>query len=235
MTAAAVTGATPTPITRAWSLGRVSGAGGLLFVLMLIVDNVIRAGAPDFGASGTALTAYIQDHGFAWMLPVALFPFGMVGLFAFVTGISSLAREDERSRWWAQAGALGVAAIAALFAVVNLIEAAMVATVHQVAPSPDIVTALWAVDGSAFGLNLAAIGVALLALSRAARASGLIPRWLAGLAVPGAACLFVASVFAIGIAEGAAWLFVGLVGFLVWALFVLVSGVSLVRRGAVAR
>jgi hypothetical protein len=227
---AAVTGATRTPRTKGWPLGRVSGAGGLLFVLLLLVDNVIRAGAPAFGASGGLVTAYIQDHRFAMMLPIALFPLGMVGLFAFATGMWSLAREDERALWWAQAGVLAVAAIAALFALVNLVEAAMVASAPQLASSPAIVAALWAVDGAAFGLNLASIGIALLSLSRAARTRGLIPGWLAALALPGAGCLLLASVFATGIAEGAAWLFVGLVGFLVWALFVLVSGVALARR-----
>src|SRR5690242_17184394 len=143
MTAAAVTGATRTPTTHAWPLSRVSGAGGLLFVLTLIVDNVIRAGAPAFGASGSEVAAYIQDHRFAWMLPIALFPFGMVGLFSFVTGVLSLAQEDERSRWWARAGAFAAATIAALFAVVTLVEAAMVASVHQLVSAPAVVTGLW--------------------------------------------------------------------------------------------
>jgi hypothetical protein len=40
----------------------------------------------------------------------------------------------------------------------------------------------------------------------------------------------VASLFAIAIAEGSGWLFVGVVGFLVWALFLLTTGLALVRR-----
>lgn len=35
---------------------------------------------------------------------------------------------------------------------------------------------------------------------------------------------------AIAIAEGAAWLFLGLVGFVVWALFVLMTSLALTRR-----
>jgi hypothetical protein len=209
---------------------RLAGAGGLLFVLLLVVDNAIRAGAPQFGDSGAPLTAYVEAHRTAMIVPIAVFPLGMIGLFAFVTGVWSAAGSDVTAQWWAHLGTLAVVAIAGLFSVVNLVEGAMVAAVHDLAPSPAVVTALWAMDGAAFGLNLAAIGVALFALSRSARASDLIPAWIAHLAVPGAACLLLASVFAVEIAAGAAWLFVGLVGFLVWALFVLMTSVSLARR-----
>ncbi|WP_331526789.1 hypothetical protein [Nocardioides sp.] len=211
-------------------LGRISGGGGLLFVLLLVVDNAIRAGAPHFGASGASVTAYAEGHRTAMVVPIALFPLGLIGLFAFTAGVVSATRADRNARWWAQLGTLSVVTIAALFSVVNLVEAALVADLHDLASAPEVASAMWAMDGAAFGLNLAAIAVALLGLSRAARANGLVPAWLAGLALPGAACLLVASVFAVPIAEGAAWLFVGLAGFLVWALFVLITGVALARR-----
>jgi hypothetical protein len=150
-------------------------------------------------------------------------------LFSFVAGVRRAAR-DEPSRWWADLGTLAVVTIAALFAVVNLVEAAMVAAARTIASSPAVVAALWGLDGAAFGLNLAAIGVALLGLSRAARGSGLIPAWLGVAAIPGAACLLVAAMLAVAVAEGSAWMFLGLAGFLVWALFVLASGVALARR-----
>jgi hypothetical protein len=211
-------------------LMRVSGVGGLMFVLLLVVDNAVRSGAPRFGVSGETVTAYVEGHRVAMTAPIVLFPLGLVGLFTFVTGLSSVSRNNSESRWWAQVGTMAAVTIAALFSVVNLVEAALVADVHALATSPAVVSALWAVDGAAFGLNLAAIGLALLALSRAARAAGLVPRWLAVLAVPGAASLWMASLFAIAIAEGSGWLFVGVAGFLVWAVFVLVTGLAFTRR-----
>ncbi|HET9840593.1 MAG TPA: hypothetical protein VFQ01_01185 [Nocardioides sp.] len=211
-------------------LERISAAGGVVFVLLLVVDNLVRAGAPRFGVSGETVTAYVEGHRTAMAVPIVLFPLGLLGLFTFVTGVWSASRDNPVSRWWAQLGTLAAVTIAALFSVVNLVEAALVADAHRLAPSPAVVSALWAVDGAAFGLNLAAIGLALLALSRAARAGGLGPRWLSVLAVPGAACLWAASLFAIAIAEGAAWLFLGLAGFLVWALFVLMTSLALTRR-----
>jgi hypothetical protein len=210
-------------------LGRWSGIGGLTFVLTLLVDTAIRSGAPQFGASGSTLMAYVEAHRTAMTVPIALFPLGLVGLFSFLAGLRSAARHDPRSQWWVDLGSLAVVTIAALFAGINLVEAAMVAAVHEQAASPAVMTALWAMDGGAFGLNLAAIGVALLGLAHAARATGLVPAWLAVVALPGAACLLLASVFAVAIDEGAAWLFLALAGFLVWALFVLVAAVAMVR------
>jgi hypothetical protein len=234
MTTAAREATTTTAEGQAARAGRhlewVSAAGGLLFVLLLVVDNLVRSGAPRFGASGQTVAAYVEGHRTAMTLPIVLFPLGLLGLFTFVTGLWSTSHTSPEARWWAQLGTLAAVTIAALFSVVNLVEAALVADAHALSSAPAVVSALWAVDGAAFGLNLAAIGLALLALSRAARSAGLVPRWLAMLAVPGAACLWVASLFAIAIAEGSGWLFVGVVGFLVWALFLLTTGLALVRR-----
>src|SRR5690625_2756625 len=76
----------------------VAGAGGLVFFGLLVVDNLIRSRAPGFGASGTVVAGYLHDHRTAMVVPIALFPFGMVGLFAFISGLWS--RSGAESRGW---------------------------------------------------------------------------------------------------------------------------------------
>jgi len=83
--------------------------------------------------------------------------------------------------------------------------------------------------GAAFGLDMAAIAVALVGLSRAAAEMRLIPSWLALTAWPGAACLLTASVFTVALVNGGPWVAVGTVGFVVWLVFVIIASISLLR------
>ena len=160
-------------------------------------------------------------------MPLGLFPAGLT-LFLFAAGLWARARREE-SRWWASAGLLGAATIAALFAIVNITEIVLTAKAAQLASSPAVVQALWTLRAAAFGLDLAAIAVALIGLSRAAAAMRLIPSWLALAAWPGAACLLTAAVFTVALADGGPWLAPALAGFIVWVVFVITASVSLLR------
>ena len=100
----------------------------------------------------------------------------------------------------------------------------------QLAASPAVVQALWAVHAAAFGLDLAAIAVALIGLSYAAASVRLIPAWLTVAAWPGAACLLTAAVFTVALANGGPWGAVGLAGFIIWLVFVITASVSLLRN-----
>jgi hypothetical protein len=211
---------------RAPAVERLAGAGGLVFVALLIVQNVVRSSGPSFTASPADVTTYFADHRAAALAPLALFPFGMVAIVCFAAGIWTRTREAA-GRFWAHVGVLGVAALAGLFSLVNIIEIAIAADGGRLAGSPQVVNALWGVHSAAFGLNLTAIAVALVGLSRAARSSGLIPRALAIVAPVGATCLFIAAVFTVGIAEGARWLYLGYIGFIVWGVFVVTAGAAL--------
>jgi hypothetical protein len=134
----------------------------------------------------------------------------------------------EQTRWWAEAGALATATIAALFGVVTTTEIVLTAKAGSLATSPAVVQALWAMQGAAFGLDMAAIAVALIGLGQAA-AMRLIPSWLTLAAWPGAACLLTASAFTVALVNGGPWLAVGTVGFVVWLAFVIIASISLLR------
>jgi len=214
------------------ALARVSAAGALVFVALLVAQNIIRAAEPGFDATSSSVTNYFLEHRAAVLVPLCLFPLGMASLLVFVAGLRALARAG-RARFWTDLGMLAVLVIAALFAIVNIAEIAIAVVVRET-PSSQSVTALWAVHGAAFGLNLAAIAIALVALSRAARSIDVVPGWIPALALAGGACLFAAAVGTVSIAEGGPMLYVGLVGFMVWALFLVVCGIGLWRRVAAA-
>ena len=207
--------------------GRLAGAAGLIFAATLVADNLIRASAPGQGASPAQVTDYFLHHRAAALVPLGLNTFGITVL-VFVAALWAMAK-TEHTRWWAGVGALGTAFIAAMFGVVTVTEIVLTAKAGSLAASPAVVQALWAMHGAAFGLDMAAIAVALVGLSRAAAAMRLIPSWLALAAWPGAACLFTASVFTVALVNGGPWVAVGTVGFVVWLAFVIIASISLLR------
>ncbi|HEY2316287.1 MAG TPA: hypothetical protein VGH96_21955 [Streptosporangiaceae bacterium] len=214
---------------QAVTLDRLAGTGGLAFAATLVIQNILRAKAPGFDAAPGQVTAYFLTHRAAALVPLGLFPAGLLALFLFVAGLWSRASQGS-SPWWASLGALGAATVAALFAVVNITEIVLTAKAGRLASSPAVIQALWTLHAAAFGLDLAAIAVALIGLSRAAASMSLIPAWIAVAALPGAACLLTAAAFTVALANGGPWLAVGLAGFIVWLVFVVAASVALLRR-----
>jgi hypothetical protein len=205
-----------------------AGVGGMVFVATLVVQNVLRSKAPGFGAAPAPVAAYFAHNRAAVLIPLGLFPLGMVALTAFVAGVWTVTDPDHKQ--WAHLGALGATAIMALFAVVNISEIALAAKASALAASPAVVQALWAIHAGAFGLDLAAIAVTLIGLSRAARSSRLIGPWAAAAALPGAACFLIAATFTVALANGGPWIAVGLIGFIAWLIFVIDASINLLRH-----
>jgi hypothetical protein len=208
--------------------GRLAGAAGLIFAASLVADNLIRAFGPGQGASPAQVTDYFLHHRVAALVPLGLFAAAVPSFFPFIAAFWARAKTHQ-TRWWAGTGALGAAFIAAMFGVLTITEIVLTAKAGYLAASPAVVQALWAMHGAAFGLDLAAIAVTLIGLSRAAAEMRLIPSWLALATWPGAACLLVASVFTVALVNGGPWIAVGLVGFVVWLLFVIIASISLLR------
>ncbi|HEX3426695.1 MAG TPA: hypothetical protein VHT30_11225, partial [Acidimicrobiales bacterium] len=145
----------------------VGAAGGLVFAATLVAQNIIRASEPSFASGPAKVTSYFLHHRVAALVPLGLFPIGMLAFLVFVAVIWTNAQGRE-GRFWANVGALGATSISALFALVNVTEIVLTAKAASLGASRDIVQALWAVHAAAFGLDLAAIAVALVGLSAAA-------------------------------------------------------------------
>lgn len=225
------TGAGPDagPAAPKW-LGRAAGAGGLAFVALLVVQNALRASEPGVDAAPAKVVAFFTDDRAKAVIPLGLFPLGMVALTAFVAGVWLRAESGERAgAWWARIGVLGTAIVAALFAAVNVTDLVLVARPGGAGPSNSFVRVLWTLHSAAFALNFAAVGTALLGLGMAAVASGLAPRWVAWTSGIGATLLVVPAVFAVAIVDGGPWSGVAIAGFALWVVFVVVTSARLWR------
>ena len=88
---------------------------------------------------------------------------------------------------------------------------------------------------AAFALALPALGTTLIGAAMAAHASGLTPAWQRLLGLAGGGVLIVAGAANLAIADGSSLLFVGMPGCLAWLVWLLVTGVRLVRAGTIER
>jgi hypothetical protein len=212
-------------------LGRVAGTGGLAFVVLLVVQNALRSSEPGADAAPAKVVQFFTDDRAKAVIPLGLFPLGMLALSAFVAGVWLRAESSQRTgAWWARVGVLGAAMVAALFALVNVTDLVLVARPGGAGLSHALVRVLWTLHNAAFALNLAAIGTALVGLGMAAVACGLAPRWVAWTSGIGAALLVVPAVFAVAIVNGGPWTGVAIGGFVLWVVFVVVTSIGLWRR-----
>jgi hypothetical protein len=100
-----------------------------------------------------------------------------------------------------------------------LISRAEELSLEMVGVLTDVTTAL-------FVMNWVVLAITVWALSRAAWALGLIPRWLERLTVVGAVALSLGSMASIAALRGTlAPMAVGLLGWAIWVLFLVVVGV----------
>lgn len=216
------------PVRRLAPAGMVGGIGGLLFVVTVVVQNVVRAGnLPANDASTAKIVAYYAGHLGTTELLAALYPVGAIGLACFLGAL--LSRLPGAVRAPALAGGFGATGIIAMFTMTVATDVALAEYVHRGAPGTAEVSALWVLHNAVFAVLLVSIGVALAGLSAAAAAAGVVANAWKGIGLLGGIALAVAGACAPAIVGGSAILGLGLVGFIAWLLFVVVTAIALLR------
>ncbi len=213
-----------------WS--RLAGGGGLLFVALLVLQNVLRGVTqPANDAPSADLLEFLTDK--AWVVHITMFTFvaGAPALLLFTVGLMRAATAKNRAAEpWAQIGVIGVTMVTALFALVNATQVAMVAASDHLAGNEALLRVAWNLHTSVFVLNQLGVGIALFGLSRAAAGAGLLPMWLGRLAIGGSVLLAISTVPAVAIVDGSPVLVTGLVGFLCWLVFLVGASIRLWRE-----
>lgn len=211
---------------------RIAGIGGLVFVALVIAQNLIRAGSlpADDAAPGTIVRLY-SSH--SWTTP-ALFVMFVVSAFGLVafSGVLLDRLRAPGSRWLALGGGIGVVMIAALFPMTVALDTALAVYIRRGTPSGTVVEALWIIHNSVFGVLQLALGIALGGWSIAARRNGLVSAGWQRAGVFGGLSLAVASAATPAVLDGNPIMALGLVGFVIWLAFVARVSVALLRDGS---
>src|SRR3954464_12189565 len=232
--AAATTEPTPTRALRV----RVVGATAIASAALVLIDNTVVgwAGSPTSAAPTQEVLAFRADHSAGVAISVGLEALNVPLLLLFLTGLHGLVgrRGGAGADWSRLAVAAGatLSAVTAFYAV--LWDGVVLAAGDLTEPSP-VLELAWQMHAAAFAWSLPALGATFVGAALATHASGLTPPWQRLLGVAGGGLLLAAGTANLAIADGSAILFIGVSGLAAWLVWLLATGVRLVRARTAGR
>jgi len=226
--AAATTSPTPPRALRE----RVVGATAIASAAAVLIDNVVVGwvNSPTYAAPMKEVLAFHADHPGAVAIAVGLEALNVPLLLLFLTGLHGLVgrRGGAGAHWSRLAMAAGatLSAVTAFYAV--LWDGVVLAAGDLTEPSP-VLELAWQMHAAAFAWSLPALGTTFIGAALATHAIRLTPPWQRLLGVAGGGLLLAAGAANLAIANGSAFLFVGVSGLAAWLVWLLATGVRLVR------
>jgi hypothetical protein len=210
---------------------RLAGLLGAAFAVSVIAQNLWTGAAgilPDPDASAADVVETFVDHNGAYAVLLGWVALNIVAISVFLAGAHHRLRRAQPI--WSGVGLVGGISLIVFFAMVNLPIAALATGGESLADSPQLVDALWHMHGAAFAFAGIALGIALAGFSLAAAGAELVPRWFRTVGPVGGAVIILASVPVQAGAEGSPATMVGVLGFLIWLLFLVIFGLRIWRE-----
>lgn len=217
---------------------RVVAGTAIALAASLVIQNavVVWAGAPGYGDPIEEVLAFHAENRVAVAFAVGLEALNLPLLLGFVTGLHGLVeRRGGAGADWSRLAVAAGATLSAIFALYAVLWNGVVLSAGEpVEPSPEL-ELVWQLHAAAFALALPALGTTFVAAALAAHASGLTRPWQRLLGVGGGGLLLAAGAGSLAIADGSPLLFVGMPGYVAWLVWLLATGLRLVRTRSTGR
>ena len=226
--AAATTGTTPTRALRE----RVVGATAIALAASMVIQNAMFgwAGAPGYGDPIKEVLAWHQQNRVVVAIAVGQEALHLPLLLGFLSGLHGLIlRRGGAGAVWSRIAVAAGATLSAVFALYAVLWIGVVLSAGELAEPSPVFELAWQLHAAAFAFALPALGTTFIGAALAAHASWLTPPWQRQLGVAGGGLLLVAGAASLAIADGSALLFVGLPGLAAWLVWLLATGVRLMR------
>jgi hypothetical protein len=221
-----------TPARSGFIRGRFAGAAAIAVAVLVVTENALFAvtGALAYDAPIGEVLAYYAANRESVAIVSGLVALYLPLLLVFVTGLHGLVqRRGGAGADWSRLALAAGAALSAIFVLVNVLQIGLTLSASGLTEPTPAFELVWQAHAAAFALALPTIGITFVGAALAAHASGLTPAWQRLLGLVGGSLLLAAGVGALAIADGSALIFVGLLGFVAWLVWLLVTGVRLVR------
>jgi hypothetical protein len=221
-----------TPARSGFVRGRLVGATAIASAAAVLIDNVVVGwvNSPTYAAPMKEVLAFHAENRAAVAIAVGLEALNVPLLLLFVTGLHGLVgrRGGAGADWSRLAVAAGAtfSAVMAFYAV--LWDGVVLSAGELTEPSP-VLELAWQMHAAAFAWSLPALGTTFIGAALATHTSRLTPPWQRLLGVAGGGLLLAAGTANLAIADGSAILFVGVSGLAAWLVWLLATGVRLVR------
>src|SRR4051812_36777362 len=196
----------------------------------MAIQNAVVVGAPAYGDPIREVLAFHAEHRVQVEIAVGLEAMNLPLLLVFVTGLHGLVgRRGGAGADWSRLAVAAGATLAAVFALYAVLWDGVVLSAGGLAEPSPLFKLVWQLHAGAFALALSALGTTFIGAALAAHASRLTPPWQRLLGVAGGSLAIAAGAANLAIADGSALLFVGVPGYFAWLVWLLVTGVRLVR------
>src|SRR5918998_5054711 len=215
------------------STTRIVGGVGVALAASVVVQNAVfvGTGAPSYAAPLGEVLAYHAENRGALAVAVGQEAVNLPLLLLFVTGLHGLVqRRGGAGADWSRLAVAAGATLAALFALVITTHIAVVLAADGLAEPTPAFEMVWQLHAAAFALALPALGATFIGAALATHASGLTRPWQRLLGVAGGSLCILAGYGNLAIADGSPLLFVGVAGFAAWLVWLVVTGLRLIRR-----
>ena len=226
--AAATTSPTPPRALRE----RVVGATAIASAAAVLIDNVVVGwvNSPTYAAPMKEVLAFHANHPGAVATAVGLEALNVPLLLLFLTGLHGLVgRRGGAGAHWSRLAMAAGASFSAVTAFYAVLWDGVVLTAGELTEPSPVLQLAWHMHAAAFAWSLPALGTTFIGAALAAHAIRLTPPWQRLLGVAGGGLLLAAGAANLAIANGSAILFVGVSGLAAWLVWLLATGVRLVR------
>jgi hypothetical protein len=214
------------------STTRIVGGAGVALAASVAVQNAVfvGTGAPAFGDPLGEVLAYFAENRGAVAVAVGQEAVNLPLLLLFVTGLHGLVqRRGGAGADWSRLAVAAGATFSAVFALFQTTQIAVVLAADGLAEPTPAFELAWQLHAAAFALALPALGATFIGAALATHASGLTRPWQRLLGVAGGSLLILAGAGNLAIADGSPLLFVGVAGFAAWLVWLVVTGLRLIR------
>ena len=224
---------TVTTLARSWFVrGRLVGAAAIASAASVVIDNAVVAwaGTPAYGDPIKEVLAFHAENRVAVAIAVGLEALNLPLLLGFLTGLHGLVgRRGGTGADWSRLAVAAGATLSAVMALYAVLWEGVVLSAGELAEPSPVFELAWQMHALSWALSLPALGTTFICAALAAHASGLTPPWQRLLAVAGGGLLLAAGAASLAIADGSALVFVGVSGLAAWLVWLLATGVRLLR------
>ncbi len=215
------------------STTRIVGAAAVALAASVVVQNAVffvGPEAPTYAAPLGEVLAYHAENRGVVAVSVGLEAVKLPLLLLFVTGLHGLVqRRGGAGADWSRLAVAAGATLSAVFALFMATHIAVVLAADGLAEPTPAFEMVWQLHAAAFALALPALGATFIGAALATHASGLTRPWQRLLGVASGSLLILAGAGNLAIADGSPLLFVGVLGYAAWLVWLLATGVRLVR------
>src|SRR4051795_5654694 len=212
--------------------GRLVGAAAIAFAVSVVIDNTVVswAGTTTYAAPIKEVLAFHAENRAAVALAVGLEALNVPLLLGFVTGLHGLVgRRGGAGADWSRLAVAAGATLSAVMAFYAVLWDGVVLSAGELTEPSPVLELAWQMHAAAFAWSLPALGATFIGAALATHASGLTRPWQRLLGVAGGSLLILAGAGNLAIADGSPLLFVGLLGLAAWLVWLVVTGLRLIR------